>query len=496
MRLHRIIPFERYETGDEWGTNHRRFVPQVIAAAASGKMPDEWPEGLFHEYIDVYCNHSVASIQQAGFTHDTRRALRLHWDDSGIRDIVRRIACSPDAYCWELYDRLDAAVRKFTKRHHRAATARMIVTLQPRLFSTVVTTESLDDIVHCLRRHKVEGFDYDRYGGSLLQRNSQLQQFLLREYAGRPPLELSTVAWRMPWIMKEYDKNMEETDRLRRLLSLKKQIVLQGAPGTGKTYTTAQLALAMTGADDIDCADHDAVMRRYAELQAAGRIEFVTFHLSMDYEDFVEGIRPELQGTAVAYRMESGIFRRICRAAAADPLRNYVLIIDEINRGNVSKIFGELISLLEADKRTDGAHPLTVRLPYSKEPFGVPGNLYVIGTMNTTDRSTGSLDYALRRRFAFVTVRARRSVVEEHYRRIGKPALGQTACERFGQVKTFLQSCAADMDIDDLMVGHSYFMAPDEEAFEQKWEYEVLPLLDEYYKDGIITRRWKDSDAR
>ena len=173
----------------------------------------------------------------------------------------------------------------------------------------------------------------------------------------------------------------------------------------------------------------------------------------------------------------------------------FVLIIDEINRGNVSKIFGELITLLEADKRDGGNHNLTVRLPYSKEKFSVPDNLYIIGTMNTTDRSVGNLDYALRRRFAFVTIKADRRIIENHYKQIGNDKLGKLACERFDQVKAFLMSCATDMDIDDLMVGHSFFMAPDNEAFNLKWEFEVLPLLDEYYKDGIINKKWIENQS-
>ena len=143
--------------------------------------------------------------------------------------------------------------------------------------------------------------------------------------------------------------------------------------------------------------------------------------------------------------------------------KNYVLIIDEINRGNVSKIFGELITLLESDKRVgeNTIHPITVKLPYSKnfddeetDDFVVPSNLYLIGTMNTTDRSTGTLDYALRRRFAFVTLKSNVSVVEKHYDALG----------------------------DD----HSYFMAKNEKELSAKVEYEVLPLITEYINDGIL----------
>lgn len=157
--------------------------------------------------------------------------------------------------------------------------------------------------------------------------------------------------------------------------------------------------------------------------------------------------------------------------------KNYVLIIDEINRGNVSKIFGELISLLEADKRVGGDHPLTVTFPYSKEPFSVPSNLYIIGTMNTTDRSVGSIDYAVRRRFAFVTLEADENKVPEG-----------NARNLFNAVKNFLNKSKYDMDIEDLMVGHSYFMTSDKDSLKMKWQYEILPLLMEYHKDGIISK--------
>lgn len=393
-------------------------------------------------------------------------------------------------------------------------------------------------------------------------------------------------------------KQMEDIIKASKLLSAKRNIILQGAPGTGKTYSTAALALTVIGVTDIDLTDHKEVMKRYNQLHKEGQIEFVTFHMSMDYEDFVEGIKPEADNDTISYNVEDGIFKTICSNASSNTTsnfddayerfmkdiadsnedepfilktgtgkefgvcpnsrgnltlltgkdrkkngvltrelikscvngnyedywisyfkgvvgylkeryklnvnkeavtRNFVLIIDEINRGNVSKIFGELITLIEADKRakvnpSETDHPLTVRLPYSKKEFSVPDNLYIIGTMNTTDRSVGSLDYALRRRFAFVTIKSDPHIVEEHYKNNGNEDLGKFVLHRYTQIRDFLKSCSSDMDIEDLMVGHSFFMAPDREAFDMKWEYEILPLLDEYYKDGIISRKWIDPD--
>ena len=164
--------------------------------------------------------------------------------------------------------------------------------------------------------------------------------------------------------------------------------------------------------------------------------------------------------------------------------QNYVLIIDEINRGNVSKIFGELITLLEADKRLGGDHPVKVTLPYSKDPFGVPSNLYIIGTMNTTDRSVGNIDYAVRRRFAFATLKADIELVR-------KFSIDE-AVVLFEAVELFIRKHQIDMDFEDLMVGHSYFFAKDENDLAMKWQYEILPLLNEYIKDGIINARTID----
>ncbi len=442
------------------------------------------------------------------------------------------------------------------------------------------------------------------------------------------------------------------------LLKNKLNVILQGAPGTGKTYTTASLALSVCDID-VDYSDREAVMGKYKELREEGRIGFCTFHQSMDYEDFIEGIKPKTENGIVTYDIEDGIFKRICDEARnivtvkkseeidfsktrvfkmslgdrneaeevfsyclennvialgwgedkdfsncekredfkkldptwgataleifkiwmhkgdvvlisdrlkgikaiarivgdyeydnSTPLRMcqfrkvewlyngelittnkfygkslsqqsiygfyssskygekdfngslnvdflneiitgnvteeqtkpYVLIIDEINRGNVSKIFGELITLLETDKRLGNSKTeLTVELPYSKETFGIPNNLYIIGTMNTTDRSTGTLDYAVRRRFAFVTLEAQENILEE-----------TNACEEakalFKDVKSFIENNKLeDIDIGDLMVGHSYFMTNDTEVLKQKIRYEVIPLVKEYIKDGILT---------
>ena len=168
----------------------------------------------------------------------------------------------------------------------------------------------------------------------------------------------------------------------------------------------------------------------------------------------------------------------------------YLLIIDEINRGNISKIFGELITLLEADKRIGEENELTVTLPYSQETFGVPNNLYIIGTMNTADRSVGYIDYAIRRRFAFITLKADRNVIENYYT---DENLKQKALTYFDQADA-LMKVSSEYEKDDLMIGHSYFLAKNEEELQNKMVYEVRPLLMEYFNDGLLAFRKDDEE--
>lgn len=264
------------------------------------------------------------------------------------------------------------------------------------------------------------------------------------------------------------------------LLSIKKNIILQGAPGTGKTYSTAAISLKVLGAENVDWCDPKSIMDTYDDYVDKGRIAFTTFHQSMDYEDFVEGYKPEEINGDIKFKLKPGVFRTICENAKEQPC---VLIIDEINRGNVSKIFGELITLLEADKRDGGDHRIQVNLTYSGKPFSVPANLFIIGTMNTTDRSVGSIDYALRRRFAFWTLKSDKSVVEGQ--KVDSDVKSK-AVAVFEKVEAFLKANPADMKIDDLMPGHSYFMARSIEELETKVKYELIPLVEEYAKDGII----------
>lgn len=263
-------------------------------------------------------------------------------------------------------------------------------------------------------------------------------------------------------------KNKDMIDDCRKLLETKKNLILQGAPGTGKTYITHPLALSIIkDNDDVDEKE---------------QIGLVTFHQSMDYDDFIEGIRTEItKDGQIVYKICPGIFKEICTKANENPKKKYVLIIDEINRGNVSKIFGELISLIEPDKRES----LKAKLPYSKEEFSVPKNLYIIGTMNTTDRSVGSLDYAIRRRFAFYTLLSRKEIVESSYS--SKEELKQVS-DLFDAVWNYIDKTKTEMDVDDLMVGHSYFMYKDKEDLDMKWKYTILPLIQEYYKDGICSK--------
>ena len=208
------------------------------------------------------------------------------------------------------------------------------------------------------------------------------------------------------------------------------------------------------------------------------RYEFLTFHQSYAYEDFIEGIKPKLADSEVAYEIEEGVFQKLCNRARNDLRNNYAIFIDEINRGNVSSVFGELITLIEEDKREGEANEIKATLPYSKKHFSVPQNVYIIGTMNTADRSVEALDTALRRRFSFTEMNPIPSLLSNEEFRCEGVDLDAMLEAINGRIEKLLDK--------DYCIGHSYFMTiknKQEPLEELKYIFQnkILPLLQEYF---------------
>lgn len=429
-----------------------------------------------------------------------------------------------------------------------------------------------------------------------------------------------------------------------------KNIVLQGAPGTGKTYCVPELVVRLCNPEfDAKNATREELMKIYNQLKDEKRVMFTTFHQSMDYEDWIEGLRPVVtENNQVTYKIESGIFKKLCEEAdkhvsttkeieiskdaniwkvtlfgtGDNPIRRdcmkngyirigidengwsvynidivkrfmhtmekgdvviscfsshtidaigivtgdyewhdefpqckrvrkvewlvkglnedivsmnggetlhastvyklrkmnvgkiktilakygitktltkpqpYVIVIDELNRGNVSKIFGELITLLEFDKRKDMENAESVILPYSKKPFYIPSNVYLIATMNTADRSLGTLDYAIRRRFAFVTVKPT-EIEDEHFRadlfrKVSELFIAnydEYADNEFDDTIRLIpaETLCEEYRPEDVWIGHSYFIMNGEDEVRNRLLYEIIPLLEEYVRDGVLT---------
>ena len=255
-------------------------------------------------------------------------------------------------------------------------------------------------------------------------------------------------------------------NRLLNVLKRKKNIILQGAPGVGKTFAAKRLAYAMMGEKDKE------------------RIEFIQFHQNYSYEDFIMGYKPTENG---GFAMQYGVFYRFCKKAENNPEHDYFFIIDEINRGNMSKVFGELLLLIEKDYRGTSS-----KLAYQNLNFSVPKNIYIIGMMNTADRSLAMIDYALRRRFSFFDM-------EPGFETSGFKAYQEKlASEKFNALIECIQELNAEIADDPSLgkgfcIGHSHFcgLQADEctqEVLEDIVEYDILPMLSEYWFDNLTEK--------
>ncbi len=283
--------------------------------------------------------------------------------------------------------------------------------------------------------------------------------------------------------MKELDKEFD------------KNLILYGPPGTGKTYNSVIYAVAICDGKPVDeLTDYDAVMSRYNELKKAGRISFTTFHQSYGYEEFIEGIKPIIDENKhdIGYTIEPGVFKKFCDNAKSitrtstciestvieENTEPYVFIIDEINRGNISKIFGELITLIESTKRAGMPEAASAILPYSGDEFSVPSNVYILGTMNTADRSIALMDTALRRRFQFVEMMPDSDVLRKIHADKVEDLDVAAMLDKINERIEFLYD-------REHTIGHAFFTDLKDDATLEKlqsiFEKSVIPLLQEYF---------------
>ena len=262
----------------------------------------------------------------------------------------------------------------------------------------------------------------------------------------------------------------KEYDKLTALLKRKKNIILQGAPGVGKTFCAKRLAWSVMGEKNND------------------RVCTVQFHQSYSYEDFIFGYRPTEKG---GFEPRSGVFYDFCKKCRNDTNNKYFFIIDEINRGNLSKIFGELLMLIEADKRGEEN---SINLVYGGEAFYIPTNLYIIGLMNTADRSLAMIDYALRRRFSFYTMKPAFENAENN----GFSDYTATVeCDLYfrtiDKIKELNREIRKDTSLGKgFEIGHSYFAPNNTDVINDEWvcgviEYDIIPLIEEYWFDDDKT---------
>lgn len=338
-------------------------------------------------------------------------------------------------------------------------------------FEKVETLSSPIDYAVLKECPELENMEYFRNPqGSLFKLTRSEYEFILDMIREENPIVTasSSDAYTKDDFLNEVYMTEERYETLVNVLRNKKNIILQGAPGVGKTFAARRLAWSMMGEKDDS------------------RIEFVQFHQNYSYEDFMMGYKPVEDGFELKY----GIFYRFCQKAANQPDKEFFFIIDEINRGNMSKIFGELLMLIEKDYRGT-----KMTLAYNGLPFSVPKNLYIIGMMNTADRSLAMIDYALRRRFSFFEIEP--GFDSQGFISYQNGLNSETLDELISKVKELNRKIVADKSLGrGFCIGHSYFCGRDvctDEWLHSVVDYDILPMLSEYwFDDENEFQRWKN----
>lgn len=349
--------------------------------------------------------------------------------------------------------------------------------LYPNIFPPIYSTNAQNTVLNKLSINP---------GNNVIYRIGQIRNYVDK-------CNISNVVFsRIFWTFCNNDDNkedesqeIEEKNKLKNCLEIVREprtnkvyplnFIVYGAPGTGKTYSMVEYALSIIDGVSIDDfrksnTDRKTNVGRYKELVKAGQIVFTTFHQNYGYEEFIQGLRPDKDSETMAFKTVDGVFKVIADTALNDTEnKNYVIIIDEINRANISKVFGELITLIEEDKRWGELNETSATLQ-SGDQFAVPNNLYIVGTMNSADKSISLIDAALRRRFDFIEQKPDSALVPEGVLR-----------KMFDNIN---ENLVSELDSTDLLVGHSYFMKKTEKDLCNILNNNIIPLLYEYFYDN------------
>lgn len=507
-----------------WRDNYKQFVPQFISEAIMKANWEDWDKTVFYEFFERAGDQCVSSLKQGYFTKDEKQKIKSNWNQ--IAPLLKIIAQNQDIPQWETYQQIKKQIRNFTVQDRRAATNRLIASLQPKLLCTIVNENHLWELFSKLKKHSSETIP-DFIGDNWFINSHNMCCLFQKVLQPQDAMDIIT----FPWEVLEYLRQIEEKqidmntyiETKEALLEINKNLIFTGAPGTGKTHLAKQIAKSIIGVkDDVD-------------LEKSGQFAFVQFHPSYDYTDFVEGLRPtppDSNGN-IGFERKDGIFKAFCKYAIqseiadivdnfkdcwiklidllnsqdfldipllsgkdvfrlelnvngdglvnrtyengdydkgtwihdkskffnkeqlynvykgqsgipsgghdnyrkaivqymkenlglqdyfkgkeykCDTQRRFVFIIDEINRGEISKIFGELFFSIDPGYRgkkgivqTQYQNMVTDETDPFYNGFYVPENVYIIGTMNDIDRSVESMDFAMRRRFAWEEIKA------------------------------------------------------------------------------------------